>query len=144
MSNTNYINNDDIYEEILKYLDTCEFDENGKYIKGSGRMSEKLGEMVLLIATNLSRKGNFSGYTYKDDMVSEALYACVNGLHNFKPEFKDKAFNYVTQTCYRAFIAYINKQKKHSEIKDKCYKNQDKIDEYKLYISGINYEDLIK
>lgn len=122
---TNYVSNKELLEEIIEYKKTCKYDENGKYVKGSGRMNNNLGRMMLLIANGLATKPNFIGYTWREDMVAEGLLAVCKYLHNFDPEKSTNAFSYITQYFYNAFIAYINKQKKHSYIKDQLFTRQD-------------------
>lgn len=103
-----YLKNSDLVKEIIDF-------------KKNNVASETLGRYLLLIATNLSTKGNFNGYTWRTDMVSEAVLTCIKYLKNFKPN-KANAFAYVTQICRHSFIAYIKAERKHSEIKDRCYK----------------------
>ncbi len=108
---SDYINNDELIEQI-------------DYLKKSGIFSEKLGELILNIAKNYANKGNFSGYTWVDDMIGDAVLTCVKYIKNFNLDKSDNAFAYVTTICQRSFMNYINKQKKHSEIKDILYNNQ--------------------
>jgi hypothetical protein len=126
-----YINNDDMIKEVEKYSET-------------GVISEELGEMFIHIATNFANKGNFSGYSWKSDMIGEAVYTCVRYVHNFdiKKQDKPNPFAYFSQICYHSFINYIKKQKKHSNIKDVCYNNAGML-ENEFYIKkSINYEIL--
>jgi len=104
-----YISNNDLLAEIVKF-------------KKEGKMSEELGQMLLKIATQYSSKSNFSGYTWKQDMVSESVLTCVKYIKNFNPEKSTNAFAYVTQIIGNSFKLYITDQKKHSKIKDICYR----------------------
>lgn len=103
-----YVTNNDLIPELKKFSET-------------GVMNEKLGRMVLKISTELANKGNFSGYTWKDDMISEGVLAFIRFGKSFDPSISNNAFAYISMSCYRAFIAYIKKQKKHAYIKDACY-----------------------
>ena len=102
-----YVKNKDLIVEVIKF-------------KEDGVASEELGQMLLAIATKLSTKGNFAGYTWRQDMISEAVLTCIKYLRNFKPEKSQNPFAYVTQICKNSFKAYIKKQKTHSLIKDTC------------------------
>ena len=103
---------------------------------------------ILEIATNYSNKGNFASYTWKEDMISEAVMTCLKYKHNFKPEKFEKPnpFAYFTTVIHNAFINYIRKQNKHSEIKDICYKKAHILDEDKFHFTAkaIDYRDLRK
>jgi DNA-directed RNA polymerase specialized sigma24 family protein len=100
-----YVDNKELFSEIMDFKKTSE-------------MSERLGEMLLSVADNFVTKGSFSGYTWKDDMVAEAVLTCVKYLKNFNPQKTENAFAYVTQICRNSFITFIKKQNKHYEVKD--------------------------
>lgn len=110
-----YVSNNELLEEIVKFKD-------------NGVISEELGRMLLSIATHYSSKSNFSGYTWRTDMISESVLTCVKYLKNFKPEKSTNAFAYVTQIIKNSFKLYITSQKKHSKIKDICHRG------YELYL----------
>jgi DNA-directed RNA polymerase specialized sigma24 family protein len=103
-----YVKNKDLKLELITY-------------KQTGIVSERLGGMLMTIARNYCTKGNFSGYTWKQDMISDAVLSCMKYMKNFNEEKSSNAFAYITKICHNAFIAHIKKQNKHSEIKDICY-----------------------
>ena len=140
-----YITNKDLLVEIRKYKETCRWDKDGKYIHGSGIVHEELAVMIITIAKNFSTKPNFSGYTWKDDMIADAVFTCIKYIHNFRvDEEKANPFAYITTICYNSFVNFIKKQKKHSKIKDICYNNSYKITIEEYFDKGINYEVLKK
>lgn len=108
-----YVKNKDLIPEIEK------MSEN------DGQLSEELGRMVLLIAKNLSNKGNFINYTWKEDMIQEGVLTCCKYLRNFDLNKSKNPFAYITTICTHAFVNYINRQKKHSDIKDRCFHNRE-------------------
>ena len=109
-----YITNEQIMPLIFEY-------------RATGIVSEELGKALLTIAENYANKGNFHGYTWKEDMVSEAVLTCIRYMHNFDPMrfSKPNPFAYFTSIIRNAFLNYIRRQKKHSAIKDWCYQNYD-------------------
>lgn len=135
----NYLSNKNLLPEIETSI-------------GKGQCTEELGRMFLLLAKKYSDKGSFSGYSYKDDMIGEAVYTCLRYMHNFKVE-KDNPnpFAYFSKVIHNSFLLYISQQKKHSKIKDVCYKNLDVImpefndeDEHSFFeISAINYQPIM-
>ena len=86
-------------------------------------MSERLGEMILMIARNYATKGSYAGYTWVEDFIAEAALTCVRYLKSFdENRYVDpNPFAYITTICRNAFIAYIRAQKKHSAIKGELY-----------------------
>jgi len=134
-----YINNKKLFKEIKKYND-------------DGIRSEELGKMFLLLAKRYSSRGSFAGYSWKDDMVCEAVLTCIKYMHNFRLDIeKPNPFAYFSLIIHNSFLNYISKQKKHSTIKDLCYKNLDLIttdansdDEYEFFnIYGIDYQPIM-
>jgi len=113
---SHYVRNKDLIPEIKEF-------------NKSGRISEELGRMLLLIAKNLSNKGNFINYTWKDDMIQEAVLTCCKYLKNFDLEVSNNPFAYITTICSHAFVNYINKQKRHSDIKDTLFHNRMDMDD---------------
>ncbi len=123
----NYVDNAKLLEEIKRYRDT-------------GRKSEELGEMLLLIASRYAEKGSFAGYSWKDDMICDAVLTCIKYMHNFDVD-KEGAnpFAYFSKVVHNAFLNYISKQKKHSNIKDVCYKNLDFLTQDVCFDSEVQY-----
>ena len=118
---TYYVRNKDLIPEIEKFNE-------------SDQISEELGRMLLLIAKNLSNKANFINYTWKEDMVQEAVLTCCKYLKNFDLEKSKNPFAYITTICSHAFVNYINKQKRHSAIKDTLFNNRhDMEDDFGMY-----------
>lgn len=103
-----YVNNQDLLDKIKDYKDSDKF-------------SDELGKMIFDIAKNYACKGNFSGYTWKEDMVSEAVLTCCKYLKNFDADKSNNAFAYITKICHNSFKGYIKKENKHSKIKDILY-----------------------
>lgn len=132
MAKPYYVKNSEILPHIYEYKET-------------GKVSEELGAMLLKIATNYANKGSFYGYTWKEDMVGEAILTCLKYLHNFDPmkQKRPNPFAYFTTVIHNSFLNYIRKQKKHSDIKDVCWKNGHMLDREELYhVKGIDYRTL--
>lgn len=69
-----YVNREDLLAEIKSYYLTDVF-------------SNKLGHMILLIAQGLRYKPNFINYTYKDDMISDAVFNMCKAIKNKNFDF---------------------------------------------------------
>ena len=88
------------------------------------KIPDYVGECLLLIATNLSNKPNFIGYSFKEEMISDGIENCVLYIRNFDPSKSKNPFAYFTQIISFAFIRRIAKEKKQMYIK---YKNYDRM-----------------
>jgi DNA-directed RNA polymerase specialized sigma24 family protein len=85
-------------------------------------MSNYIGECIYKIATRLSTRPNFINYTYRDEMICDAIENCIQYIRNFNREKSDNAFAYVTQICYYAFLRRIQKEKKQVFVKQEILK----------------------
>ena len=83
---------------------------------------ERFGEIILLMIKNILKKPTFSGYTYKDDFYSDAVYKILKYLHNFDHKLiSDRtgqavnAFAYISQYIHNSILFIINSKKKEQE-----------------------------
>lgn len=88
------------------------------------QIPEYIGECLLAIANKYSSRYMFVNYSFKQDMVADALENCILYLNNFDPEKSKNPFAYFTQIIHFAFIRRINKEKKQTYIKYKYAINQ--------------------
>jgi DNA-directed RNA polymerase specialized sigma subunit len=95
-----------------------------------------MAECFHKIAARYARRPNWSGYTYIDDMISEAVYLCIKYAHNFKPDKSNNAFAYFTQYAHNGFLQYINREKKFSKFKF------DLVKESSAGMSKMDYNDI--
>ena len=117
----NYINNKTLYTAMIEYKTKLRDAEQNN--KPKPQVSNYIGQSILLICNNLSKKPNFSGYTYKQEMVSDGIIDCIAAVDNFDPDKTNNPFAYFTQIAWNAFIRRIQKEKKQTYIKHKNYEN---------------------
>lgn len=80
------------------------------------KMTDYIAESIFLICNNMSYKSSFINYTYRDDMVGDAIENCIRYLKNFDNEKNDNAFGYVSTIVYYAFVRRIKKEnRRHLE-----------------------------
>jgi len=115
-----YVNNRDFSEAVVEHVRaTNEAAKNGEQ---EPQIPEYIGECFLKIAEGLSHKPNFVRYTYRDEMVMDAVENCIKAINNYNIEAatrtgKPNAFAYFTQISYFAFLRRIAKEKKQQDIK---------------------------
>jgi hypothetical protein len=102
-----YVNAKDFLAQITEYYDTPT-DENERL----------LGTSICKIASGLSYAPNFINYSYKDDMIGDAIVKMFTALKNkkFNIDSGYNPFSYFTTIAFHAFINRIKKEKKHHEI----------------------------
>jgi hypothetical protein len=87
----------------------------GQHPQRGTRVSEELGRLLLAIATHLAERPNFQGYSFRQDMISDAMLALPHAVEVFdlsrttngRPS---SAFAYCTQTCWYSFLATIRRE----------------------------------
>lgn len=102
------------------YVNSKEFREalGVYYDSGTEDVGEQLGTYIFKIATGLSYAPNFINYTYKEDMVGDAIYKMLLAVKNKKFDMTSdyNPFSYFTTIAFHAFINRIKKEKKQREI----------------------------
>lgn len=112
-----YVNNKDLYNHIVKRKALiAKALEDGKE---KPPLDNYLGECILKISTHLAYKSNFINYTFRNEMIGDAIENCVKVVDNFNPERSTNPFAYLTQICYNAFIRRIQLEQKQQYIKGK-------------------------
>lgn len=101
------------------YISTKEFIKELKYYNKNDIISEKLGKMLLRLAKRYACKGNFSGYSYREEFVSDAVLRMIEQLDKINLDHpRCNPFAYLTQTCKNCFRARINKETKYNDTKE--------------------------
>ena len=118
----NYVNNKDLLAALIEYKRKCvEAEECGDK---NPQVPDYIGKCIMLIAQRLATRPNFSGYMYKEEMVSDGIENCLQYIHNFNPEKSQNPFAYFTQIIWYAFLRRISKEKKQMYIKFKASQRQ--------------------
>lgn len=117
----NYVNNKEFLKAIVDYKKLCLEAENcGDDLP---QIPNYIGECLYEISNRLATKPNFSGYTYKDEMINDGLENAIQALNNFDPEKSNNPFAYFTQIIWYAFLRRIDKEKKQMYIRHKVTEN---------------------
>jgi hypothetical protein len=111
----------------VHYVNSRDFEEEIKSFYKSDVMTDKLCDSLNKIANGLSYAPNFLNYSYKEEMVGDAIVKMFSALKNkkFKIDCGFSPFSYFTTIAFHAFINRIKKEKKHheaiNEYKEKVY-----------------------
>ena len=104
------------------------------------KVTDYIAHCFLRIAEGLSHKANFIRYTYREEMVMDAVENCLKAIGNYNLEAatrsgKPNAFAYFTQITWYAFLRRIAKEKKQQDIKIK-YLTTSGIEEFIVSTEG--------
>lgn len=123
MADKHYVDNKKLFASMVKYKTAYNLykkaQKKSKRKLRPPQIPEYIGECLLMIATRLSNKPNFASYTFREDMISDAIENCILYMHNFDPKKSQNPFAYFTQIIHYAFIRRIEREKKHSYTKYK-------------------------
>lgn len=115
-----YVNNADFSQAVVEYVKHVRQEVE----KGNPTpiVTDYIAECFLKIAEGLSHKANFVRYTYREEMVMDAVENCLKAIENYNLETatrtgKPNAFAYFTQISWYAFLRRIEKEKRQQDIK---------------------------
>ena len=123
-----YVNNKDFSTAVVEYC------TKAQKSKAEGEslpvVPDYIATCFLKIAEGLSHKANFVRYTYREEMVMDAVENCLKAIENYNIEAatrsgKPNAFAYFTQISWYAFLRRIQKEKKQQDIKLKFISEAD-------------------
>jgi len=117
-----YVNNRDFSEAVYDYAKealVARTNETPLPI-----VTDYIATCFIKIAEGLSHRPNFVRYTYREEMVMDAVENCLKAVENYNIDAKTRsgkpnAFAYFTQIIWFAFLRRITKEKKQQEIKEK-------------------------
>jgi hypothetical protein len=130
-----YIDDDNLTAILSEWKD--QYDE----LVGQGlprpKLPEAVGEAIYDMAEAMGKRHNFSGYSYLDEMKSDAILHCVKYIHNFNPKKKSEkkgkvsAFGYINMIIWRSFTHRIDYEKQQQYLKYKSFQLLGGMDAFK-------------
>ena len=115
-----YVNNAIFSQAVVDYVSHVEKCKKEK--ESLPKVPDYIAQCFLRIAEGLSHKANFIRYTYREEMVIDAVENCLKAISNYNLEAatrtgKPNAFAYFTQITWFAFLRRITKEKNQQDIK---------------------------
>lgn len=113
--------------EKENYVNSKEFEQQLSDFYTSGVFEDVLAISINKIAHGLSYAPNFINYSYKDEMIGDAIVKMLLAVRNkkFKLNSGFSPFSYFTTIAFHAFINRIKKEKRQHEAireyKEKVY-----------------------
>lgn len=92
--------------------------ENGYFSIEHGQMTNKLARMFMMMCERYGNKWNWRGYTYNDEMKSQALLQLAQVGLQFDESKSQNPFAYYTATITNSFTRILNTEKKNQNIRD--------------------------
>lgn len=95
----NYVNDSDLHKCFIEWHES-----DPDLVK----IPDKISKDIMLICENLAKSAKFSGYTWKEDMIADAIFCCIKFVRNFDPEKFNKPFAYFSKVAWNAFLHRIS------------------------------------
>jgi hypothetical protein len=94
--------------------------QNGHFSNSHGKMSNKLALMFMKLVERYGHRGNWRGYTYIDEMKSQALLQLSHIGLQFDESRSDtpNPFAYYTAAITNSFTRVLNIEKRNQNIRD--------------------------
>jgi hypothetical protein len=105
------------FKEVLRSHWRGDF-ETGEFDMHRGKMTHRLAVMFMMLVDRYSRRSNWRGYTYLDEMKSHALLQLSQIGLQFNEAVSDNPFAFYTTTIKNCFTRVLNLEKKNQNIRD--------------------------
>lgn len=115
-----YVNKEELYNSIVerkKLLKQCELEGKPK-----PPISNYQAECITKIAQNYASRPKFYSYSFKDEMIQDAILNSIRYFDSFDPERSTQPFSYITQSIHNTFIQRILKERKQTYIRQQLIK----------------------
>ena len=91
---------------------------NGHFSADHGKMTNQLALMYMKLCERYGTRANWRGYTYNDEMQSQALMQLSQIGLQFDESKSDNPFAYYTAAITNSFTRILNIEKKNQSIRD--------------------------
>jgi type II secretory pathway pseudopilin PulG len=92
--------------------------EKGQFSKDHGTMTAKLAHMFIKLCERYATRSNWRGYTYNDEMRSQALLQLSQIGLQFDEAKSQNPFAYYTAAITNSFTRVLNIEKRNQNIRD--------------------------
>lgn len=120
-----YIDKDKFNQETIKYVNL--YNDCVESGLPKPKMNDYLGSCILLLATKVSCMPSFSGYSFRDEMIGDAIEICIRYFHKYREDAISirtgnqtaGAFAYFTQVIARRMFKRRAEEKVQMFLKQK-------------------------
>lgn len=125
-TSAHYVNNKEFTKAVFEYVKRL--NEAQEIGAPEPQITTYIGDTIMKICNGLARKPNFSRYSYRDEMISDAIENCLRAVSNYDIKASTRsgnpnAYGYFTQIAYWAMVRRIQKEEKETEFRIKMITN---------------------
>lgn len=120
-----YLDKVELHNALVEYLTQCEnCIEQGIE---RPRIPEYIGECIYLLNHNLAKRANFSGYSFKEDMIDNGIELCLRYIRNYNFRKYNNPHAFFTYYAWRGFVDIINAEEDQAYIRAKLSVSPDEL-----------------
>ena len=93
--------------------------ETGCFCKTHGELTNTLAMMIMKLAEKYASKGNWRGYSYREEMEGQAMLQLCQVVLQFDESKSSNPFSFLTTISHNAFLRILNLEKRNQHIRDK-------------------------
>src|ERR1700690_1537195 len=114
-TDNHYVTNAVFLEKILDYKKAIKQAEKENKLKP--QIPDDLARILILICEGMSMRYNFKNYSFREDMVCNALLICVKFIGNFDPKKSVNPFGFFSSCAFRSMVNTIKSEKKQFSLR---------------------------
>ncbi len=128
-------------EDVLLYVDPNVLLQDIKDYYHTNVFSKRLADSLFNIATKMSNRANFCGYSWKEEMILDGYEKMAMAIYNKKFDITRNysPFSYLSRICWRCFVLRIKQEKRHKE-EEREYRERS-YDRIKAENTGIRFTE---
>lgn len=84
----------------------------------SGQLTTELAKMLMVLVNRFAQKSNWRGYSYIDEMKSQALLQLSSMSLKFDERVSDNPFSYLTSIATNSFTQILNAEEVNQTLRD--------------------------
>ncbi len=114
---TNYVDKEHLMNELVKYHEKLSYAKKNN--KPLPQIPDSIGLAITKIAKNYANVHSFRNYSFKDEMIDDAIVACIKAVDGFDVTRSNEPLSFFTTCCYFAFLQRIEFEDKQKYIRYK-------------------------
>lgn len=113
----NYVDKEHLMQELVKYHEKLNYAKKNN--TRLPQIPDTIGTAITKIAKNYANCYSFRNYSFKDEMIDDAIVACIKAVDGFDVTRSKEPLSFFTTCCYFAFLQRIESEDRQKYIKYK-------------------------
>lgn len=142
-----------LYEEIVQHRKEQGWISSKEQTNPDAPMPPYVAQCIINICNGVMLRYNFNNYSYKDEMISDAIITIIKYYNTFNVEKSNNPYGYFWLSAYRSGVRRLGLEKDQQAIRAKTIRNMivdddvfssEEFSDFKNYMSDFDDFDLEK